>query len=114
MTANDIINDFERKELIEWAMEQFEIMRSCAYTWKKDGDEKRCADMIKFLTNDKWKCCANCKHSEQGECDGFENCSFCHAGDCYCRIKQKTRNSAGEYHDWDDKCDRWELKKVTE
>lgn len=32
MTANDIINDFERKELIEWAVEQFEIMKHCDYT----------------------------------------------------------------------------------
>ena len=60
---------------------------------------------------EKMKCCANCKHSEQGEYDEFEDCSRCHAKDCYCRIEQQTRNSAGKYHDWDDKCDKWELKE---
>lgn len=46
-------------------------------------------------------CCANCKHGTQGDYDCFENCGSCHAVDC--------ENSSGKYHDWNDKCDKWEL-----
>lgn len=54
-------------------------------------------------------CCANCKHGTQGDYDCFENCGSCHATDCECEIKSPTKNSSGKYHDWDDKCDNWEL-----
>ena len=57
----------------------------------------------------KLQCCANCKHGTQGEYDCFENCGSCHVIDCECEIKSSTENSSGKYHDWDDKCDRWEL-----
>jgi hypothetical protein len=49
MTANDIINDFERKELIEWAINQFEAMKSCSYTWEKEGDKDKCREMTALL-----------------------------------------------------------------
>ena len=54
-------------------------------------------------------CCANCKYGTQGDYDCFENCGSCHATDCECEIKSPTKNSYGKYHDWDDKCDNWEL-----
>lgn len=54
-------------------------------------------------------CCANCKHGTQGDYDCFENCGSCHAIDCECEIKSPTKNSSGKYHDWNDKCDKWEL-----
>lgn len=58
---------------------------------------------------EKMKCCANCKHALQGEYDAFEDCRCCHAADVECSIKSLTKNSSGEYHDYDDKCDKWEL-----
>lgn len=100
------------KEAEEWVKNNLHSTEEDYIKAYKDGAEfgyNKANNLI-----EKMKCCANCKHSEQGECDGFENCSFCHAGDCYCRIKQKTRNSAGEYHDWDDKCDKWEIKEIAE
>ena len=58
---------------------------------------------------EKMMCCANCKHALQGEYDDFENCGNCHATECECKIKSPTKHSSGKYHDWDDKCDKWEL-----
>ena len=58
---------------------------------------------------EKMKCCENCKYALQGEYDSFENCGSCHATECECKIKSPTKNSFGKYHDWDDKCDNWEL-----
>lgn len=82
----------------------------------KNCDKNDC-EVLKILKEneqlrqqlEKMKCCANCKHALQGEYDDFENCSSCHATEVECSIKSPTKNSSGKYHDWDDKCDKWEL-----
>lgn len=51
---------------------------------------------------EKMKCCANCKHGEEGDYDCFENCDSCTIMYCICQ-KHKRRM------DWTDKCDDWEL-----
>lgn len=94
--TRNLLQEVERynKELIE-------IERVVDFRWEENQQLKQQIE--------KMKCCANCKHALQGEYDDFENCGNCHATECECEIKSPTKNSSGKYHDWDDKCDKWEL-----
>lgn len=97
----------EQYEELEKENEELKFLSEKMETWiNRIRELKEENEKLKAI-NKKMECCANCKHGTQSNCEDYP-VAACLSPACECLIKSPTKNSAGKYHDWNDKCDNWE------